>query len=125
MYVSPAFARFGFDLDLWYSDPEIWIKVIHPQDRERVFRPDRCVDPFGEEVDYEYRIIDAKRRDPWVRDRGCLIRDKKGNVLCREGVILDITDRKKVKEALRISEERYRDLFENANDIHLRTRPQR
>ncbi|HTH38258.1 MAG TPA: PAS domain S-box protein [Pyrinomonadaceae bacterium] len=117
MYVSPAFARFGFDLDLWYSDPEIWIKVIHPQDRERVFGQTDASTRSGEEVDYEYRIIDANGEIHWVRDRGCLIRDKKGNVLCREGVILDITDRKKAKEALRISEERYRDLFENANDI--------
>src|SRR5688572_11209012 len=117
MYVSPAFIRFGFELDLWYSDPEIWNKVIHPQDREWVFGQTDASTRSGKEVDYEYRIIDANGRIHWVRDRGCLIRDKEGNVLCREGVILDITDRKMAKEALRISEERYRNLFENANDI--------
>ncbi len=117
LYVSPAFDRFGYDLSLWRTDPDIWLKVIHPDDQKRVFGQTDASTRSGEEVDYEYRIIDARGQIHWVRDRGCLIRDREGNILYREGVILDITDRKNAKEALRISEERYRNLFENANDI--------
>lgn len=117
LYVSPAFERFGFPLATWLSEPEIWQQVIHPDDREWVFRQTDASTESGEEVDYEYRIIDAVGQLHWVRDRGCLIRDKEGNVLYREGVILDITDRKKTEEALLVSEDRYRNLFEKANDV--------
>ena len=117
LYVSPAFERFGFPLSVWSSDPEIWKRVIHPDDKEWVFGQTDASTRSGEEVDYEYRIIDASGHLHWVRDRGCLIRNAEGKVLYREGVMLDITDRKLAEEALRISEERYRTLIENANDV--------
>jgi diguanylate cyclase (GGDEF)-like protein/PAS domain S-box-containing protein len=117
LYVSPAFSRFGYPLQDWVTDPDIWLRVIHPEDRNWVFNQTTMSTRTGEEVDYEWRLVDASGMVHWVRDRGCLIRDKNGDVLCREGIMLDITERKNAVEALRLSEERYRNLFENANDI--------
>ncbi len=117
LYVSPAFSRFGYPMDKWLKDPDVWLKVIHPDDKEWVFDQTTYSTDTGEEVDYEWRLVDALGKVHWVRDRGCLIRDKNGNVMCREGVMLDITERKNAVEALSLSEERYRNLFENANDI--------
>ncbi len=117
LYVSPAFRRFGYPMSDWLSDPDIWLRVIHPDDREWVIRQTADSARSGGEVDYEYRIIDAHEELHWVRDRGCLILDGNGKVVCREGVMLDITVQKQTEEALRQSEERYRNLFENANDI--------
>ena len=116
-YVSPAFEKFGYPIDDWLNDPDIWIKVIHEEDREWVFKQTTASTHTGEEVDYEYRIVDSEGDVHWVRDRGCLIRDANGLLVCREGVMLDITSRKQTEEALRLSEERYRNLFENANDV--------
>lgn len=117
LYVSPAFSRFGYEISEWMSDPDIWERVIHPQDHKWVFDQTTASTKSGEEVDYEYRIVDANGMVHWVRDRGCLIRDKKGQVVCREGVILDITDRKRVEEDLILGEERFRNIFDNASDI--------
>src|SRR5690349_1527002 len=37
IYVSPAFEIFGYDLDEWLNDPDIWTRVIHNEDQARVF----------------------------------------------------------------------------------------
>ncbi len=117
LYVSPAFERFGYPLEDWLNDAAMWVRVIHPDDRDWVFEQTTISTKTAKEVDYEYRIVCGDGTIRWVRDRGCQIRDTDGNVFCREGVMLDVTDRKLAEEALKHSEERYRNLFENANDI--------
>jgi diguanylate cyclase (GGDEF)-like protein/PAS domain S-box-containing protein len=117
IYVSPAFRRFGYPLEDWLNDNEMWVRVIHPEDREWVFEQTRASTVSGEEVEYEYRIVDAGGMIHWVHDRGCLIRNANGNVVCREGVIIDITDRKRAEEEIRLGQERFRNIFDNASDI--------
>ncbi|MEO5859917.1 MAG: PAS domain S-box protein [Pyrinomonadaceae bacterium] len=117
IYVSPAFSRFGYPLEDWLRDTEMWVRVIHPEDRDWVFEQTRASTFSGEEVEYEYRIVDAGGMIHWVHDRGCLIRNTNGNVVCREGVIIDITDRKQAEEEIRLGQERFRNIFENASDI--------
>ena len=99
-YVSPAFARFGYPIEDWLDDPEIWTRVIHKEDREWVFSRTKTSTASGKEVDYEYRIIARDGTVHWVRDRGCLIRTGDGIAACREGVILDITEQKRAEGEL-------------------------
>ncbi len=117
IYVSPAFRRFGYPMQDWLQDPDMWLKVLHPEDRDWVFKRTRASTSSGEEVDYEYRIVDAAGMIHWVHDRGCLIRNRQGEVVCREGVIIDITDRKLAEEEIRLTQDRFRNIFDNASDI--------
>ena len=56
----------------------------------------------------EYEITTATGEQRWVLERGVGVYDKAGKLLFLEGYIEDISERKGVQEALRISEERFR-----------------
>ena len=106
IYISPTFEAFGYTLDEWFNESGIWDRVIHPDDRQHVLEGTRTAMQRGENIDYEYRVICTDGRILWVRDRSCFIRDKDGKLLCWQGIILDVTERKEVTDALKASESR-------------------
>jgi len=65
----------------------------------------------------EKLLLSSAGAETIIEDTAAPIRDRTGEV---RGVVLafrDVSERRRVVEQLRASEERYRDLFENANDI--------
>ena len=55
-------------------------------------------------------------QDRWIHTIKVPYRDRQGQVTGVLGIFEDISDRLRVEEALRLSEERFRSLFETAND---------
>ena len=53
----------------------------------------------------------------WVEVRAQLVHDRFGNVMSASGAITDITERRRVEEALNRNEEYFRSLIENSADI--------
>jgi PAS domain S-box-containing protein len=82
---------------------EDWVRRIHPDDRERTEK--QFLDAIkGDIRDYtsEYRIIrpnDGKER--WISVRAQIERDEKGIALRLVGTHIDVTDRKRIENALR------------------------
>src|SRR5215471_13980863 len=80
--------------------------VIHPDDREPVRQLVERSLKTDEELEGEYRIVLGDGSVRWVTRRGRVEFDRDGNPICERGVLMDITEVIKNKEALREFEER-------------------
>jgi PAS domain S-box-containing protein len=114
-YMSPQYeAMLGYPAETEVLDEEHWLRMLHPDDRERVLAEELRTDETGEPYRIEYRQIARDGRVVWVRDEATLIRDEYGNSLYWLGVQYDITEQKRAEEEFRRSEERFRATFEQA-----------
>ena len=107
LYVSPQIERMlGFPASCWVTDQDLWSARMHPDDRERVLAAE--VDSFHTGTDYEneFRMIAADGRVVWVWERDNVIRDERGQPICSQGVLMDITQLRGTQRALSESEER-------------------
>lgn len=116
VYISPQVERIlGISPEEYVSEPGIWLQQLHPDDRERVLhelaKSHKNSTPFNS----EYRIISKQGAVIWISDSANIVRDDAGKMLFLEGFMLDITERKQAEEALRVSEENYRNLAETSN----------
>ena len=71
----------------------------------------------GEALSIQFRVLLPDNSVRWKVARGCAVKDAEGRVSAVVGVVLDVTDRLRNEAELLRSEDRYRELFENANDI--------
>lgn len=83
---------------------------------ELYFKPEErgshILDTGQEEVDV-YRMRRKDGSEIWVEDHGSYIHDEQGNIIYHEGILRDVTERKKIEDALVQSEQAHRSLFEN------------
>ena len=113
VYVSPQVKTFlGYTQEEWLEDPKFWRKLLHPEDRPRVLTEVERVNQSGEMLDLEYRMVARDSLIVWFRDQAALLRDANGNLLLRQGLMIDITERKQAEQGLRAAETKYRTLVE-------------
>lgn len=117
LYVSSACARItGHQAAEFQADPDLLNRLIHPDDQAR-YRQHRALvlqEKTTEEI--EFRVIDSERQERWI-DHICQpVFAGDGRYLGVRGSNRDITERKKMEEGLQKGEQRYRKLFEAAND---------
>ena len=101
IYCSPQIEdMLGYPPEVYEEDPEHWIKVLHPDDRDRVLVKDARTASTREPFDTEYRCVARDGRTVWVYDRASVESDEEGRPRYRRGVMLDITARKDFEEQL-------------------------
>jgi len=91
---------------------------FYPEDMAaRFYARDQAIIQTGQPlVDYEHPIVTADGQQRWLLTSKAPLRDSAGQVTGLVGVGQDITARKQTEEALRESEEKYRNVVERAND---------
>jgi PAS domain S-box-containing protein len=99
----------GYDSDAELKTLDIRSQVYaEPAARDKVLR---------DAVDGGLAEIRLRRKDGsllWAEDRTVPVLDDDGEVMCYEGTLQDITDRKRSEEQLRASEATFRAVFEGA-----------
>ncbi len=112
-YVSPQIETIlGYTPEEWTSDPMLWIDHLHPDDRERVLAESDRTDRTGEPFSMEYRTFAKDGREVWLRDESSLVAGREGQPPRVQGVMFDITARKRAELALQQAENRFRALVE-------------
>jgi len=94
IYISKGIEMLGYTQNDWHNTPNLWIDLIHEDDRERVLKETRKAFADQSETDYEYRMRSRDGSVYWFHDKGNFLRDENGEPISWEGFLLDITKRK-------------------------------
>ena len=118
-YVSPQVETLlGYTPEEWLADPTLWADRIHPDDRDRILRDEArsAATPRSGSRVWEYRMLARDGREIWILDDEAVTQvGAQGLPSLVQGVLLDITERKRVEDALRVSEEQTRLIIETAS----------
>jgi len=102
LYVSPHVERaLGYTREEWLDQPDIWMELLHPDDREPTLAAHDLANETGQPWSREYRLMASDGRAVWFRDVATLVRNDEGRPVHWQGVQLDITELKRAEDELR------------------------
>jgi diguanylate cyclase (GGDEF)-like protein/PAS domain S-box-containing protein len=91
----------GYSVEEWRDDAELFVKLLHPEDRERVLRAHAHTQSTHDPLRLEYRLRARDGRYVWIRDDGVVVTDDRGDPLYLQGYLLDISPERAAEEELR------------------------
>ena len=83
---------------------EAWLDTVHPDDRARTAQAVKDSASRGTELAVEWRMRGRDGTERWLMSRGQPARDADGTVIRYFGIVMDITDRRRIEDAMRASE---------------------
>lgn len=89
----------GYKPGDFVANPNLWIQMVAPEDRELVMGHVNQILAGKDVPPMEHRIIRKDGEFRWVSDTSILFKDASGKLLSYDGVVKDITERKKTEAA--------------------------
>lgn len=117
------YALYGIKKEEFTGAFEAWVNGLHPDDREFCQNETQLALRGEKEYESEFRVVWPDGTIHYEKAKGEVFRNEKGEPVRMVGINFEITERKNAEETLRISEERYRNIFESAVIGIYRTTP--
>lgn len=111
IYVSPSCERVtGYGVNEFLNNSTLLEAITHPDDRPIISRHFQEALESDKVLHYDFRIITRSGRESWIGHSCQPVYDADGRFLGRRASNRDINKRKQAEEALRKSEERFKEM---------------
>jgi PAS domain S-box-containing protein len=131
LYISPQVeALLGYSPAEWRAEPELFFRLLHPDDRDRVLTAVNGAAADGGRLRCEYRMVARDGRTVWLREETTTVKDVSGKALYAQTFLVDLSDGKRAEEererlraaeraaaSLRTARQRWLDLLRDAGDV--------
>ncbi|MBL8093089.1 MAG: PAS domain-containing protein, partial [Anaerolineales bacterium] len=108
----------GYTVDEVHADPGLWVRRIHPDDRERILAAANSLASLAPTSDmpivYDYRFRHKAGHEIWIQDSLRILFDAQGQPTELYGQSLDISARKHAEQALEDSRQQLDELLRNS-----------
>ncbi|MDP2217320.1 MAG: PAS domain S-box protein [Methanolobus sp.] len=114
-FISENITQFGYMPEDFTSGRLVFEDIIHPDDRDMVRKDVSQLEIEGRVYfAKEYRLLTRSGEARWVTERSYLLRDEKGGPAYYQGILIDVSDRKKAEDAALEAEKKYHLIFKNS-----------
>jgi PAS domain S-box-containing protein len=98
-FVSDNISQFGYQPDDFKDGSLLFESLVHPDDLDRIGNEVETYTKEGRRsFQQEYRLVTSEGQIRWVDDHTWVYRDSDGKIVSYQGVLLDITARKRAEE---------------------------
>src|SRR5262245_3825216 len=113
VFTSPQLEKeLGYSIDEWRANPDLFGRVLHPHDRDRVLDAGYELVQSGEGARLEYRMIARDGRVRWYLDQSAVVPATARTAGLAHGFLLDITEQKELELALERERQHLRAILE-------------
>ncbi len=91
---------YGLEMNRQAASFELWASTVHPDDRDTAFQSVSAAVNNENELNLEYRVVHPDGSVHWLMSRGAPLRNERNKVCRYIGMVVDVTERKRIADEL-------------------------